>query len=116
MVDAIPANHTDGYDLLRKAIVIQATSDLRGILEGREMPYPCSLSELRNFFCGEWGCMLLGGLDGEALYDRIAKEVEEEKMAAMQEYEAEKIKLQEKNLSPQEYEAAIRKLAKRLKI
>lgn len=38
------------------------------------------------------------------------------KAAALREYEAEKAKLQAKNLTPAQYEAAIRKLAKRLKI
>lgn len=116
MADAIPANHTDGYDLLREAIVIQAASDLRGVLAGRKMPHSCSLDKLHNFFCGEWGGMLLDGIDGEALYDRIVKEAEEMKAAALREYEAEKAKLQAKNLTPAQYEAAIRKLAKKLKI
>jgi hypothetical protein len=89
MLDALPASHLDGYNLLREAIVIQAAADLRGVLAGKKMPFPCSADELYRFFHGEWGGMLLGGLDGEALYDRIAKEVEEEKMAAMQEYEEE---------------------------
>jgi hypothetical protein len=117
----IPTNnaapsHIEGLDLLREAIVLQAVSDLRGVLAGRKMPYPYSATELRNFFCGEWAALLLGTIDGAALYGRIVKEAEEMKAAALREYEAEKAKLQAKNLTPAQYEAAIRKLAKRLKI
>jgi hypothetical protein len=80
----IPTNnaapsHIEGLDLLREAIVLQAVSDLRCVLAGRKMPHSCSLDKLHNFFCGEWGGMLLGGLDGEALYGRIVKEAEEMK-------------------------------------
>ncbi len=42
--------HIEGLDLLREAIVLQAVSDLRGVLAGRKMPLTCSATELRNFF------------------------------------------------------------------
>lgn len=109
-------SHIDGLDLLREAIVLQAVNDLRGVLAGRKMPHPCSADELHRFFHGEWAQLLLGTIDGAALYGRIVKEAEEMKAAALREYEAEKAKLQAKNLTPAQYEAAIRKLAKRLKI
>lgn len=109
-------SHIEGLDLLRETIVLQAVSDLRGVLDGRKMPHPCSATKLRNFFCGEWAALLLGKIDGAKLYSRLVKEAEEMKAAALREYEAEKAKLQAKNLTPAQYEAAIRKLAKRLKI
>jgi hypothetical protein len=74
MLDALPASHLDGFDLLREAIVAQAAADLRGVLKGRKMAYPCSFSELRSFFLGEWGGLLLGALDGEMIFNRIVKE------------------------------------------
>jgi hypothetical protein len=112
----VAPSHIDGLDLLREAIVLQAVSDLRGVLAGGKIPHPYSETELYDFFCGEWAALLLGTIDGAALYGRIVKEAEEMKAAALREYEAEKAKLQAKNLTPAQYEAAIRKLVKRLKI
>lgn len=116
MVEATIPQHIDGLDLLREEIILFAVNDLRGVLAGRKMPFPCSADELHRFFHGEWAQLLLGTIDGAALYGRIVKEAEEMKAAALREYEAEKAKLQAKNLTPAQYEAAIRKLAKRLKI
>jgi hypothetical protein len=70
MLEALPITGVDGYELLREAVVIQATDDLRRLRDGRKVA--CSyMSELRNFFYGEWGCALLGNLDGELIYKRI---------------------------------------------
>ena len=70
MVDANPSSHIDGYELLREAIVTRATDDLRRLRDGHKVANSY-ISELRDFFCGEWGYMLLGGLDGELIYKRI---------------------------------------------
>lgn len=116
MTETTIPQHMDALDELREAIVLQAVNDLRGVLAGRKMPFPCSADELHRFFHGEWAQLLLGTIDGAALYEMLVDEAEEMKAAALREYEAEKTKLQAKNLSPAQYEAAIRKLAKRLKI
>ena len=112
----VAPSHIEELDLLREAIVLQAVSDLRGVLAGKKMPFPCSADELYRFFHGEWAALLLGTIDGAKLYSKLVKEAEEMKAAALREYEAEKAKLQAKNLTPAQYEAAIQKLAKRLKI
>ncbi len=74
MPETITVENIDGYDLLREAICAQAANDLRGVLKGRKMAYPCSFDELRCFFLGEWGGLLLGTLDGEVIFNRIVKE------------------------------------------
>ena len=104
----------NGYHLLREAIVQQAVDDTRALVAGRKIDGAYSIQELRRFFRGKWGAALIGNLDGELIFQRLM--AGEKYMTNIQTYEAEKAKLKKKNLSPEQYEAEVKKIAKKLKI
>ena len=70
----------DVWELLREAIMLQAVDDLRAAIAGRpdvagkKLPASCSLGNLKRFFYGRWGQLLLGDIDGKWLYQELLKE------------------------------------------
>ncbi|HPK26839.1 MAG TPA: hypothetical protein PKZ40_03760 [Anaerolineaceae bacterium] len=76
----------DPWEALRHAIVVQAVDDLRYALRYKvPAGYPKNTTpralqmQIKRFLCGEWGAMLMGELDGQALYERVVREERERK-------------------------------------
>lgn len=74
------------YENLAHAIVVQAIDDLRRVLNNKRPvsfkgdihPKWMSITDIHNeikeFLCGEWCAMLIGELDGRALYERVVQQ------------------------------------------